>query len=74
MCCLSDPLVFASFMAQCKKTELVRHTLNPVWDQTLITDFDYYGDLRHLIASPPEVVLEIFDKDDSLVSQEILLY
>nr|XP_039273403.1 myoferlin-like isoform X2 [Styela clava] len=60
----SDPFVYATFMSLCKRSELVRHTLNPIWDQTLIMDMDYYGDLNHLRSSCPDVILEVFDKDD----------
>lgn len=65
-----DPFVYVSFMYQCRRTELVRHTLNPIWDQTLIMEFDYYGDLNNLRTSGPDVILEIFDKDD-IVSRHL---
>ena len=59
-----DPVVFVSFLNQCRRTAVIRHTLNPVWDQTLMMDIAFYGDLRLLQKYCNDVVLEIFDKDD----------
>lgn len=60
----SDPFVIVSFMNESKKTKCIEHTLNPVWDQSLVIDMTYFGDLNHLDLFCPEVVMEVFDKND----------
>uniref|UniRef100_H2ZAE6 C2 domain-containing protein n=1 Tax=Ciona savignyi TaxID=51511 RepID=H2ZAE6_CIOSA len=45
-------------------TVIQQHTLNPVWDQTLMIDIQFYGDLEHLQRNCPDVLCEVFDKDD----------
>jgi len=65
----TDPVVFVSFLNQCRRTAVIRHTLNPVWDQTLMMDIAFYGDLRLLQKFCSDVVLEIFDKDDVVSSR-----
>lgn len=43
---------------------MLRATLNPTWDQTLIfSDIEIYGDPRAVAERPPEVVLEFYDHD-----------
>ncbi|XP_072883563.1 myoferlin-like isoform X1 [Hemitrygon akajei] len=60
----SDPYAHVSFLHQSKTTEVIKSTLNPVWDQTLIfNDIDIYGNPANLIQNPPNVVIEIFDED-----------
>uniref|UniRef100_A0A3Q3J2K7 C2 domain-containing protein n=1 Tax=Monopterus albus TaxID=43700 RepID=A0A3Q3J2K7_MONAL len=47
-----------------KTTEVIRATLNPTWDQTLIfDDIEIYGDPQTIAHSPPDVVLELYDSD-----------
>uniref|UniRef100_H2ZAE2 C2 domain-containing protein n=1 Tax=Ciona savignyi TaxID=51511 RepID=H2ZAE2_CIOSA len=60
----SDPVVMVSFLNQTHRTEVQQHTLNPVWDQTLMIDIQFYGDLEHLQRNCPDVLCEVFDKDD----------
>ncbi|XP_078269853.1 myoferlin-like [Rhinoraja longicauda] len=60
----SDPYAHISFLHQSKTTEVIKSTLNPTWDQSLIfNDIDIYGDPSNLTQSPPKVVIEIFDED-----------
>lgn len=60
----SDPYAHVSFLHQSKTTEVIKSTLNPTWDQSLIfNDIDIYGDPLNLIHSPPNVVIEIYDED-----------
>ncbi|KAI5627367.1 myoferlin, partial [Silurus asotus] len=60
----SDPYVHVSFLHMSKTTEIVKSTLNPTWDQTLIFKrVQIYGDPQILARNPPQVVLEIFDSD-----------
>lgn len=60
----SDPYAHVSFLHVSQTTEVIRTTLNPIWDQTLIfDDIEIYGDPRTVHHSPPDVVLELYDKD-----------
>ncbi|XP_030626227.1 myoferlin [Chanos chanos] len=60
----SDPYAHVSFLHVSKTTEVIRSTLNPTWDQTLIFDnIEIYGDPQTLAHNPPSVVLEIYDSD-----------
>lgn len=53
-----------SFLHMSKTTEIIKSTLNPTWDQTLIFNrVQIYGDPQNLARNPPHVVLEIFDSD-----------
>uniref|UniRef100_A0A4W3KE42 Myoferlin like n=1 Tax=Callorhinchus milii TaxID=7868 RepID=A0A4W3KE42_CALMI len=60
----SDPYAHVSFLHQSKSTEVIKSTLNPTWDQSLIfNDIDIYGDPQDLVRNPPNVIIEIFDED-----------
>ncbi|XP_068597029.1 myoferlin [Brachionichthys hirsutus] len=60
----SDPYVHVSFLHVSKTTEVIRATLNPTWDQTLIfEDIEIYGDPQTIARNPPDVVLELYDSD-----------
>ncbi|XP_041865734.1 myoferlin isoform X2 [Melanotaenia boesemani] len=60
----SDPYVHVSFLHMSKTTEVIRTTLNPTWDQTLIFDeIEIYGDPQTIARNPPDVVLELYDSD-----------
>uniref|UniRef100_A0A4W5NLF4 Myoferlin n=1 Tax=Hucho hucho TaxID=62062 RepID=A0A4W5NLF4_9TELE len=58
----SDPYAHVSFLHVSKTTEVIRATLNPTWDQTLIfNDIEIYGDPQTIAHNPPNVVLELYD-------------
>ncbi|XP_042357528.1 myoferlin [Plectropomus leopardus] len=60
----SDPYTHVSFLHVSKTTEVIRSTLNPTWDQTLIfEDIEIYGDPQTIARNPPDVVLELCDSD-----------
>ncbi|KAL4641016.1 myoferlin [Arapaima gigas] len=60
----SDPYVHVSFLHVSKTTEIIKATLNPTWDQTLIfNNFEIYGNPQAIGQNPPKVVLEVFDSD-----------
>uniref|UniRef100_A0A669ECN9 Myoferlin n=1 Tax=Oreochromis niloticus TaxID=8128 RepID=A0A669ECN9_ORENI len=60
----SDPYAHVSFLHVSKTTEVIKTTLNPTWDQTLIfDDIEIYGDPQTIACNPPDVVLELYDKD-----------
>lgn len=59
-----DPYAHVSFLHLSKTTEVIRATLNPTWDQTLIfEDIEIYGDPQTIARNPPDVVLELYDSD-----------
>ncbi|CAG6017075.1 unnamed protein product [Menidia menidia] len=60
----SDPYAHVSFLHMSKTTEVIKSTLNPTWDQTLIfEDIEIYGDPQTIFHNPPDVVLELYDSD-----------
>ncbi|KAI3363230.1 hypothetical protein L3Q82_011863, partial [Scortum barcoo] len=60
----SDPYAHVSFLHMSKTTEVIKATLNPTWDQTLIfEDIEIYGDPETIVHNPPDVVLELYDSD-----------
>ncbi|KAM9847707.1 myoferlin [Aulostomus maculatus] len=60
----SDPYAHVSFLHLSKTTEVIRATLNPTWDQSLIfEDIEIYGDPQTIARNPPDVVLELYDSD-----------
>ncbi|XP_019953049.2 myoferlin [Paralichthys olivaceus] len=60
----SDPYAHVSFLHVSKTTEVIKTTLNPTWDQTLIfEDIEIYGDPQTIARNPPDVVLELYDSD-----------
>lgn len=61
---IPDPYAHVSFLHVSKTTEVIRATLNPTWDQTLIfEDIEIYGDPQTIARNPPDVVLELYDSD-----------
>uniref|UniRef100_A0A8C3SZQ8 Dysferlin n=1 Tax=Chelydra serpentina TaxID=8475 RepID=A0A8C3SZQ8_CHESE len=60
----SDPYATVSFLHQSQKTVVVKNTLNPTWDQTLIFyEIEIFGDPQHVADVPPNIVVEIYDHD-----------
>ncbi|XP_056291609.1 myoferlin isoform X2 [Pseudoliparis swirei] len=60
----SDPYAHVSFLHVSKTTEVIRSTLNPTWDQTLIFEnIEIHGDPQTIARNPPDVVLELYDSD-----------
>ncbi|XP_069488392.1 dysferlin isoform X3 [Ambystoma mexicanum] len=60
----SDPYAIVSFLHQSQKTVVVRGTLNPTWDQTLIFyEIEIFGDPKTIAEIPPNIVVEIYDED-----------
>lgn len=60
------------FQNQSQVTEVIRRSLCPTWDQTLIfSQVDIYEDLHNITRTTPRVVVELFDKDD-MVRQTVV--
>ncbi|NXK11508.1 DYSF protein, partial [Herpetotheres cachinnans] len=61
---LADPYAIVSFLHQSQKTVVIKNTLNPTWDQTLIFyEIEIFGDPQNVSDSPPKIVVEIYDHD-----------
>ena len=61
---LSDPYAEVSISTSSEKTRTVHKTLCPTWNQTLFfNELTIYGEPEITKASPPLVVVTIFDKD-----------
>ena len=61
---LSDPFVKIKFYNQCVIGEAINQTNNPQWNVTLsIKEVFLYGTLRNFTNRPPEIIVEVFDKD-----------
>uniref|UniRef100_A0AAR2JZB3 C2 domain-containing protein n=1 Tax=Pygocentrus nattereri TaxID=42514 RepID=A0AAR2JZB3_PYGNA len=60
----SDPYAIVSFLHQSQKTVIIRNTLNPTWDQTLIFyEVEIFGDPKITEKNPPNIVVELYDQD-----------
>ncbi|KAG8453260.1 hypothetical protein GDO86_000043 [Hymenochirus boettgeri] len=60
----SDPYAIVSFLHQSQKTSVLKSTLNPTWDQTLIFyEIEIFGDPETIKEAPPNIVVEIYDQD-----------
>lgn len=65
----SDPYARVVFGTQSQVTEILTSTICPTWDQTLIFEnVQIYGSIDKVARHPPEVIIELFDKDP-VVSQ-----
>ncbi|NXD70995.1 DYSF protein, partial [Eolophus roseicapillus] len=61
---LADPYAIVSFLHQSQKTVVIKNTLNPTWDQTLIFyEIEIFGDPHNVAESPPNIVVELYDQD-----------
>lgn len=61
---LSDPYAIVSFLHQSQKTVVVKNTLNPTWDQTLIFyEIEIFGEPASIAEQPPNIVVELYDHD-----------
>ncbi len=64
---LSDPLVVVKIHNQSARSERITQTNNPAWNKTIyIKDVFLYGSFSSIIASPPEIILEVFDHDKNV--------
>ena len=67
----SDPYARVVFGTQSQVTEILTSTICPTWDQTLIFEnVQIYGSVDKVARHPPEVIIELFDKDP-VVSQSL---
>lgn len=60
----TDPYAIVSFLHQSQKTVVVKNTLNPTWDQTLIFyEIEIFGEPASIAEQPPSIVVELYDHD-----------
>ncbi|XP_039095492.1 dysferlin isoform X1 [Hyaena hyaena] len=60
----ADPYAIVSFLHQSQKTVVVKNTLNPTWDQTLIFyEIEIFGEPASIAEQPPSIVVELYDHD-----------
>ncbi len=61
---LSDPYVKISINRHSSRTRVVRESVTPTWDQTvLINGIKMHEEISQIQELPPPVVLEFYDKD-----------
>jgi hypothetical protein len=61
---LSDPYLKISIVNQSIYSKTIYQTNNPKWFETLHLDnINLYGDLKSISKNPPEVIIEVFDRD-----------
>ncbi|XP_075300808.1 fer-1-like protein 5 [Opisthocomus hoazin] len=60
----ADPVAHVCFVHASQRTQVLRGTLDPLWDQTLLFHrVLLYGDPRGVQEEPPAVVVEVFDQE-----------
>ncbi len=69
---LSDPFARILIRDHIGKTTIVKETLNPIWDETVIfEEITFYATVEMIKANPPPIVVEIFDWDDEVIFKQI---
>ncbi|CAL7940390.1 unnamed protein product [Xylocopa violacea] len=61
---LLDPIVRVAFHGYTASTRVIKQTLDPFWDQTLILPpRTVHGTKEYIKSNPPKVVLQVYDLD-----------
>ena len=61
---LSDPYIYMAFHRYSARTRVVKESVCPTWDQTLLLNqIRIYGSPNAILETPPPVTMEFFDKD-----------
>jgi hypothetical protein len=64
---LSDPFVRVNLHNESSTSAVKTQTNNPAWNETIyIKELFLYGSLSSIVASPPEIILEILDQDKNV--------
>jgi hypothetical protein len=64
---LSDPCIKVNLHNDSSISTVKTQTNNPAWDTTLVVEELFlYGSLESIVASPPEIILEILDQDKNV--------
>jgi hypothetical protein len=71
---LSDPYLKISIANQSICSKTIYQTNNPKWFETLHLDnINLYGDYKSISKNPPEIIIDVFDRDAVGVSAFLLL-
>lgn len=69
---LSDPYVKITIGNQSVYSDKIDQTNNPKWNKTLvIPEINLFSTYESIVLNPPEIILEIYDKDYVGVSKKI---
>ena len=61
---LSDPYCVLGFGRYSARSRVVKESVCPTWDQTILIDqIKLFGDPTSIRESPPKILLNFFDKD-----------
>ncbi|XP_078695252.1 myoferlin-like [Branchiostoma floridae x Branchiostoma belcheri] len=61
---MDDPFLSVFFSCRSQRTNIVKKTLNPVWNQTLVfKELKIYGAPETIAANPPPVLVQVYDHD-----------
>ncbi|XP_035743561.1 otoferlin-like [Vespa mandarinia] len=61
---LLDPFVNVTFLGHTLTTSVIRQSLDPLWDESLIFPIvKIHGTKEYIKIMPPRIVLQIFDRD-----------
>lgn len=60
----TDPYAVVSFGRYSQTSRVVKESICPTWDQTLIFEgIRLFGDTKIVKKFPPQIVIELYDKD-----------
>ena len=72
---LSDPYGILSFNRYSARTNVLKESICPTWDQTLwIENIKLFGDPSTILKSPPMIYIEFFDKDTIVSQYELCMH
>ncbi|CAF2070112.1 unnamed protein product [Rotaria magnacalcarata] len=66
----SDPYAQIGFINQSQRTETIQKTLCPTWDQGNFINMKLYGEPDEIHHDPPNILIELFDKDQYVFKKQ----
>lgn len=61
---MSDPYAYVTFQHKTKRTRIIKKTLSPEWDETLMFEnLVLYGSPQSFLESTPLVCVNFYDED-----------
>ncbi|KAF7395677.1 hypothetical protein HZH68_009727 [Vespula germanica] len=61
---LLDPYIHVTFLGYTLSTSVIRQSLDPLWDESLIFPvIKIHGTKEYIKIMPPKIVLQVFDRD-----------
>ena len=58
-----DPYSIVSFDHHSIRSRVVKQSVCPTWDQTIVEAVQLFGDPHIIQRNPPPIIIEFFDKD-----------